>query len=155
MKCLGIFRVLVVFNFTIFYATMDAAEERAAKLARLNTIRRSLPHMTAAGLAALLDEVSGAGSPELRNRSHFSEATRAEVAKHDMCGPLLTTAPVAGKGSSDAELLMINPLSLTQAAYSSGGSFRELVHRALAKHGNSTEKPWRLILYGDEVVPGC
>ena len=66
-------------------------------------------------------------------------------------GHMLMRQPVAG----DAEgLLMVNIFALLQTAYASTAGYRHLIDQALAIHGNSYEKPWKLVLYGDEVVPG-
>lgn len=134
-------------------ATM-ASTGRPAKLARLNVMRRLLPHMSASAMSALIQDIDSHGLPELHGRSHFAEARTKELEQHCAYGPLIISVPVQCKDGSAADLLVVNPLSLLSAAYSNGGSFHEFFNKKHSQCPSSTDKPWHLVLYADEVVPG-
>ena len=131
-----------------------ATSSSEAKLRKLNDIRRKLPHMTASAMSALLDECTHHGIPELHSRHDMGKSTQAEIARHASYGTLLPNTILVDKQGAEANMLMINPLSLLQAAFGQGGSYTELVMDTLRKHPNSPDQPWALAVYCDEVVPG-
>lgn len=130
-----------------------AAMERAEKLRRLNVFRRSLPHISASALAAVLDEVARSGIPDLRSRYHCQEATALELLGDTPYGPLLTSVKVARIVGGDADVLVINPFAMLHKAALSVG-FDTLLRKAFARTPCTPEQPWNLIVYSDEVVPG-
>jgi hypothetical protein len=127
---------------------------RDSKLRKLNDMRRKLPHMTASAMSALLDEMSQHCIPELHSRKQLAEATQREISAHTGYGPTLSKSILVNKQGAGAEMLMINPLTLLQAAFGQGGSYTELVMDTLRKHPCSPDHPWSLAVYCDEVVPG-
>lgn len=132
----------------------SSSSSRDTKLRKLDDMRRKLPHMTASAMSALLHEVSQHGIPELHSKKQLAEATQRQISDHNAYGPLLSKSILVDKQGAGAELLMINPLSLMQGAFGQGGSYTELVMDTLRKHPCTPDKPWRLALYTDEVVPG-
>ena len=72
----------------------------------------------------------------------------------DAYGPMLRHVDMTDNMGQPSSMLMVNPLTLLQAAFEQGGSFTELILDTLTKHPSSPERPWKLILYSDEVVPG-
>ncbi len=135
-------------------ASSTSADAKEAKLRKLNDFRRKLPHMTASAMSALLDEADQHGIPELHSRWQLGKSTQAEIARHESYGTLLCNSILVDKQGAEANMLMINPLSLLQAAFGQGGSYTELVMDTLRKHPSSPDQPWRLAVYCDEVVPG-
>lgn len=131
-----------------------AAPDRAAKLRRLNDFRRGLPHISQSGLAAVLDEVERHGAPELHSRQAMQAATAAELSNSTPYGDLLVDLPVVSAKHTAMTLLAMNPIALVCLAYEQGGSFTQLFDAAWAQAPSTPDQPWRLILYGDEVVPG-
>jgi hypothetical protein len=132
----------------------SSSDSKDTKLRKLNEMRRKLPHMTASAMSALLAEVDHHGIPELHSRWQLGKSTQAEIARHESYGPLLCNSSLVDKQGAEADMLMINPLSLLQAAFGQGGSYTELVMDTLRKHPSSPDQPWRLAVYCDEVVPG-
>ena len=63
-------------------------------------------------------------------------------------------SPAVQLDGKTTDLLYVNPLSLLAAAVEEGGSFTELMLGALEEKGCSFEKPFHVLLYADEVVPG-
>jgi hypothetical protein len=132
----------------------SSSHTRDTKLRKLNAMRRKLPHMTASAMSSLLEEVEQHGIPELHSRKQLAEATASEISAHNGYGPMLSKSILVDKQGAKAELLMINPLTLLQAAFGQGGSYTELVMDTLRRHPSSPDHPWSLAVYCDEVVPG-
>ena len=128
--------------------------ERNAKLRKLNSFRRALPHVSATALASILDEVSREGVPALHKRSNFREATRLVVTNSTPYGPLLAEIPVMNKTLLMGTIQCINPLAYLYTTFSQGGAMSQLLQETMAGNQSSPERPWRLIFYADEVVPG-
>ena len=135
-------------------ASSSTDDPRAAKLRKLNGLRRHVPHMSASAMSSLLQELHEHGMPELHTRAHLAEATDHELNSHDAYGPLLYTEPAVTKTEQPTEIVLVNPLSLLYAAYEQGGSMTELIDKAMTDHPPTPDKPWRLLVYFDEVVPG-
>ena len=74
----------------------------------------------------------------------MGKSTQAEIARHASYGTLLPNTILVDKQGAEANMLMINPLSLLQAAFGQGGSYTELVMDTLRKHPNSPDQPWAL-----------
>jgi hypothetical protein len=52
-------------------------------------------------------------------------------------------------------MLYVNPLALMYRAFQQpNGGFYKLMRRRMGMYPSTPEKPWRLVLYSDEVVPG-
>ncbi len=51
-------------------------------------------------------------------------------------------------------MLVCNPFAMLHKAVAQGCSFSDFIKLRLAKHGSRPDKPWKLVLYADEVVPG-
>ena len=128
--------------------------DRAQKLGRLQRLRRSVPHVSASALAAVLAEVERDGVPELRSRKHMMEATEAEILVDGPYGKLITEIELIGCRGQTVRAIVANPLALLCRAFEQGGAFTELVLRCHRSQPSTPEAPWTLILYGDEVVPG-
>ena len=128
--------------------------DRAQKLGRLQRLRRSVPHVSASALAAVLAEVERDGVPELHSRKHMMEATEAEILVDGPYGKLITEIELIGCRGQTVRAIVANPLALLCRAFEQGGAFTELVLRCHRSQPSTPEAPWTLILYGDEVVPG-
>jgi hypothetical protein len=135
-------------------ASSSTDDPRAAKLRKLNGLRRHVPYMSASAMSSLMQEIHDHGLPELHNRAHLAEATDQELNSFNAYGQLLYTVPAVSKTELPTEIVLVNPLSLLYAAYEQGGSLTELIDKAMADHPSTPHKPWRLLVYFDEVVPG-
>ena len=69
-------------------------------------------------------------------------------------GPLIQEAPLYKDDGSSTTLFFANFQVYISALFNQGGSFTQLVHQAHAAMPSSQDRPWGLILYADEVVPG-
>ena len=127
---------------------------RAAKLQKVESFRRACPHVTAAGMAAILQEIDIHGAPELKQRKHFKEARDVRIAKHHAYGPLISELPVTLHNGESKTIPVVNVLSLLQALYSQDGSFTDLLKATCRRTGCSVEAPLNLLYYNDEVVCG-
>ena len=128
--------------------------DRDAKLRKLNTFRRRLPHVSTNALSAVLDEVERVGSPELHSRANLKEA-RDEIANAmTPHGPILGVVDAIGNNGQNIPILLVNPIALLHQAFSNGGGFTFMIMSKLQHHPCTRERPWNLIMYSDEVVPG-
>ena len=130
---------------------MDA---RASKLRRLEDLRRNNPQITASALSEVIQDIELNGLPDLNSRKHVAEARDYTVKGYNAYGPMLSTANVVCKDGTEKSLLFVNFLTMLQAAYQQGGGMQELVARTLSQHPCTAQKPWKIIFYSDEVVPG-
>lgn len=130
------------------------ADERALKYRRLEGFRRSVPHVSANALSAVLAEVAAQGLPESRSRWQVAQARLDSLEELTPYGSILTALPLVTKSGSATDLLIASPFALLHRAYKEGGSFTQLLDERLAAVPNSPEAPWRLVMYADEVVPG-
>lgn len=130
------------------------AMERAAKLRRLEGLRRENPHISASALSSLVQDIQVNGLPDLHNRKHLKEARDFRIQEMDAYGPLFTQAPVMHKDGKERQLMFVNFFSLFFALFQQGGSFTTLVKKTLEACPCSPAKCWELIFYSDEIVPG-
>ena len=128
--------------------------ERVAKLRRLEDLRRNNPHISASALSGVILDIEKHGLPELHCKKHVQEAREITLRDHTAYGPLLQTTNVICKDDSTKPLLHVNFLTLLQAMFGQGGGMTNLIKRTLERHPCSADRPWGLIFYNDEVVPG-
>ena len=134
-------------------------EGRAVKLRRLNAFRNKLPHVSASALAAVLQEATRVGVPEVHNRdavreSRDEELSSATCATGEPHGPLIQTVHLETVDGGSMALDVAHPLAILHHAWSTCGPFAAMMQRKLAQKQCSPEDPWSLIMYSDEVVPG-
>jgi hypothetical protein len=130
------------------------AESRHTKLRKLNAFRRSMPHVTASAMSQILKGIVDEGMPDLRSRNQMREATQGlmnEVTPH---GPLLVELPLRKLDGTDHTDWAVNPMAFLFHAYRNDGSFRTLLDETVVREEMSADKPLRLVVYADEIVPG-
>ena len=128
--------------------------QRPKKLARLQSLRRGVPYVSASSLSAILADVKQKGIPDLHQRKHFRQATIDSLAACSRYGPLIQELPVVKQDSSTGKILCTNLLSYMAGLFEQGGSYEELVRRTFAMDPCSLLQPWQVAMYSDEVVPG-
>lgn len=128
--------------------------ERAAKLRRLECLRRSNPHISASALSELIADIEKHGLPDLHNRKHVKEARDATLSQHTAYGPLLCTASVVDKSGNKRSFLYVNFPTMLQAMFMQGGGMCQLIKNTMLKKPCSAQSPWGICFYSDEVVPG-
>ena len=84
----------------------------------------------------------------------MKEATQLALDSHCAYGPILRSAIGTNKDHTIQPVLLVNLLSYMQALVSQGGSYTQLLMNTYRKHPCTRERPWRLILYGDEIATG-
>ena len=124
-----------------------------AKYRRLDRIRRALPHASISAVAGILKEIDEHGLPEVRSRSALARATASQLLRPTPYGDLLVHVDMPCNEGTDG-VLMIMPLPMLWRAYNNGGGFKTLLDRSLAIRPCTSETPWNLIFYADEVTPG-
>ena len=134
-------------------AHASEAMERAKKLARLQELKRSVPFCTASALAGLAQDIREKGLPELVQKKHVLESTKAALDK-DRYGPMMQTYPVELLDGSMETIWVTNFWSYLAALYADGGSYQDLLSRTAASVGMDEARPLRLVVYADEVAPG-
>ena len=131
------------------------AENRAAKLQKLNHFRRSLPHVSASALASIATAIAEEGAPAgLQNRNELRAARDTICKKTGPYGPILDHASVPGKNGGMIRIALANPFAMLYAALDKSANMRALFQDRLVVYPCSLERPWSLILYSDEVTPG-
>lgn len=133
---------------------MEPTGERHKKLARLQSLRRSVPYLSSSSLSAILVDLKEKGLPELHQRKHFLEATKKGLEACNRYGPIIQELPVVKVDGSPGHILCTNLLSYLAALYEQGGSYQELLRQTYAECPCTLTQPWSMAVYADEVVPG-
>lgn len=131
----------------------SSAMERAAKLQRLHYMRRSLPHISASALAAVLEDVQKFGNVDLHQRKHIRESTEKELSKWNAYGPLFHELTLVGF-EHPVQVVAVNVLTLFFAAFNQGGGWANLMMNLMQQSPPSPSNKYGLAIYSDEVVPG-
>ena len=131
----------------------SSAMERAAKLQRLHYMRRSLPHISASALAAVLEDVQKFGNVDLHQRKHIRESTEKELSKWNAYGPLFHELTLVGF-EHRVQVVAVNVLTLFFAAFNQGGGWANLMMNLMQQSPPSPSNKYGLAIYSDEVVPG-
>jgi hypothetical protein len=130
----------------------DAYVTRAKKTINL---RRSLPHVSGSAFAAIIRHCQENNVSDVI--SHRTDLVRARNCSLDDTpfGPLLVKVTLFGTPPhANKDMLVVSPFAYLYLAFKGGGGFTKLIYDRLRVHPNSIDRPWRLALYADEVVPG-
>ena len=115
-------------------------------------MRRSLPHISASALAAVLEDVQKFGNVDLQ-RKHIREATEKELSKWNAYGPLFHELTLVGF-EQPIQVIAVNILTLFFAAFNQGGGWANLMMNLISQSPPSPSNKYGLAIYTDEVVPG-
>ena len=135
------------------HIAMDG-QQRAAKLQKVEAFRRKCPHVTSAGLAAILQEVAASGAPELTQPKHMREAREHRISQCNAYGPLIDNIEVVLEDGSARSVPIVNLFSLLQSLYEQEGAYHHLLKKTCHEHQCSLDHPLQLLYYNDEVVCG-
>ena len=128
--------------------------DRATKLRRLDAFRRSVPHVTAAAFAKIL-EAAVRGIPELAcDRNAVRMARDLQVNEMTDYGPLIDTIPMVHKDGTINNLTIVNPFAQLWLAAKKCEGFSVMLQERLRTTASTHAAPWGLCIYSDEVVPG-
>ena len=129
--------------------------EQFAKLQRLGRFRYSLPHASQTALAAFCDAAAKGELPELTTRRHQYQARDAQMNADTFYGKVEQVVELHPQPPySSAQLRVVSPQAFLSVAFANGGGFREFLLNRHAQTPSSPERPWGLVLYGDEMDPG-
>ena len=126
-------------------------EPRSAKLARLQAVRSSAPHVSHSALAALLRVAAKEGLPDIKDvsRYHVAEA-RDRVAFMDTpYGPLHQHIDVGG-----VKVETQHPAAAMCAFCGASRALSALMSETAGRLQPTPAEPWRILLYLDEISPG-
>ena len=135
---------------------MASSSSRPHKLAKLQDFKASLPHLSQASLHAMVQEANKTGLPELSSSKHQREARRELL---DTCdggalGPLIQSCNVENTHGNPVQVCFTNLLTYLVALFARGGAFHNLLKQQHEHHPSSAAKPWHMVLYLDELIPG-
>ena len=128
------------------------AEERRAKLRRLDEFRRRVPHVSASALAAICQAIDADGMPELHDRAAMRAARDQVVASETPYGPVIQTIALE---RTEHPFEIAHPLAMLWHCFKSFDAWRALMVEKHRQRPSSPERPWSLVLYSDEVTPGA
>ena len=135
---------------------MASDSSRPQKLAKLQQFKASLPHHSQTALHAMVQEAKSSGLPEVSSAKHQREARREllKTCHGGALGPLIQEAPLQQVDGSPSTFVFTSLLTYLSALFSRGNSFQKLLASRHQACPSSTSRPWRLVMYLDELVPG-
>ncbi|CAE7515104.1 unnamed protein product, partial [Symbiodinium sp. CCMP2592] len=107
-------------------------------------------------LAAFVEVAKEQGLPE-KSSSNDQRKAREELLQSchgGLLGPLIQEAEVTTDDGAKVTMYFANLLVYLASLFQMGGSFHDLIQRKHRANPSSVSKPWQLILYADEVIPG-
>ena len=130
--------------------------DKPCKLRRLNDFRRSLPHVTASALAAILNAVRQHGLPkgDLSRKAFRAARDFQNKDLHTKFGPVLRSIEVKQHTSDLQTIPIANPFALVVVAVEHCPEFSRFLYALLVEKPSSPDDPWHIMLYSDEVTPG-
>ena len=101
---------------SVAYQCRIMAENRAAKLQKLNHFRRKLPHVSVRALGAIATAIAEEGAPDgLQNRNELRAARDSICKKTGPYGPILDHASVSGKEGGMISIALANPYNILKS----------------------------------------
>ena len=125
---------------------------RAAKLHRIEQLRRQVPHVSASALSAIL-QATRTDAPELITRAALREARNNIVDQDSPYGKMFSEMTLTTKDGDPVKFDVLNPAAMLYVAFLQCPAWRSLMETTMARHPCDLET-WQLILYCDEVTPG-
>lgn len=122
--------------------------------ANLQSFRQRVPFCSQSALAAILTLAKEEGIPECHKRKDIRSSVQQLVQSLQLYGPLLITISALTVLGESEPLVFGNIFSYLAGAYAAGGAFAEYFEKTHAKCPSSFSKPWKCILYADELHPG-
>eukprot|EP00438_Fugacium_kawagutii_P017417 Skav234034 [mRNA] locus=scaffold2485:5120:7207:+ [translate_table: standard] len=134
----------------------SSSSSKRPKLEQLQKFKAKLPAHSQAALAAIVEEIKESGLPEASSEKEQREARRLLIqdSHGGGLGPLIQQMPMLTSQGSHVQLAIANFLVFIQALFARGGSFHAMLRSKFSQNPSSIDRPWSLILYLDEVIPG-
>ncbi len=128
-------------------------EDARAKRARLALIGRG-SHVTARGRSSLLRDVRAFGLPSALSERSFAIARRQVASTLTPYGPLAQECKFPTANGVDITLPVQAPLAMLSHFASADGFFSHYLREAYTRCPPTRDRPWRLIMYCDEITCG-
>lgn len=122
--------------------------------AALQRFRQKVPFCSQSALAGILALAKKEGIPECHKRKHIRESVQQVVQAMQMYGPLLSTVTAMTLLGEPENLTFGNIFSYLAGAFAVGGAFGQYLQKVHSQFPSSFDKPWRCVLYADELHPG-
>lgn len=126
---------------------------RPAKLARVQALRVNIPYVSQSALAVLLKELEREPMPAC-NRQAIRDARNDAVRTHTPYGPLHQTIKVDLHEGDTVDIEIQHPFAMLYNTCRQSDVFSEFMSRVAAAHPSTVSRPWQLIIYTDEILPG-
>ena len=130
---------------------------RPRKCARVSQLQSTLPFLSGRALSALLTQLSPedlqSGRTANAIRHNLREERDAIVKSSTPFGPLHQTITAKTKDGT-LPIEVQHPLAMLHYLSARSSSLADLISRAAAANPPSHSRPWHIVLYTDEVLPG-
>ena len=130
------------------------AESKPEKIARLQSLKARLPHVSQSALASLLAIAQREKLPEVKYRQEVRDARDLTVKITTLYGPLHQKIPVLTKSGTYVDVEIAHPFAMLQHVCKVSELFANCLVRTVAKVPNNLRDPWNLLVYTDEVTLG-
>ena len=135
------------------FLSVMLGDTRAAKLRRLDRFRRSIPDVSQSALDAILRHARTC-LPDLLGRKAMRQGRDLQVNEVTPYGPVKVSLEVELLDGSKDTITVVNAFAQLWIASKRCEGFGKLLSECLAATPPSHDRPWKFILYSDEVVPG-
>ena len=130
------------------------ASDRPTKLAKLQSLRKRLPHISQSALAQLLRVAAQEELPACGGRSDVRAARDSLGSLVTPYGAVHQRARVHTTSDTMLDIEVQHPLAMLYHSCSTSPSLSGLLKQAIAAKAPTRTSPWRLVLYLDEIGPG-
>ena len=117
--------------------------------------RRNLPHMSASAFTEMVNYAKNHDISQLSSsRKRFADF-KAITLSDTPYGPIIVKKRLfCQPPHAHRDLVLVNPMAYMHTAFKAGGGFSTMLTNAMRSTPSTPDRPWRLVLYSDEVVPG-
>ena len=146
---------LVILFLAIQYLAMHD-DQPGPKRRKINDMRAALPFCSQSALAAICKDIAKHGLPDKISRhAIWKEATDfLEDTSMSMYGLIFQSAEATAVDNTKKQVTFVNFMSLLAGAFGKGGAFTDYLLQAHQRAPSSATRPWRCVVYTDEMRPG-
>ena len=126
-----------------------------SKAQRAMTVKRMFPHCSQSAFTSMVKLAKTTDMSDLPTSRKVYRDLRQQSLKDTPYGSMFLSVPlIAQPPHANTTMLVVNPFALLYTAFQAGGGFYDLIKAKSAEVPSSAQKPWRLCVYSDEVLPG-
>ncbi len=119
------------------------------------SVKRAVPHCSQTAFTGMVRMAKAMDLSSFPSTRVTYRSFKAQSLGDTPFGPMLVSVTLLAKPPyANKELHVVNPFSYLYTAHSTAGGFFDLIQAKVKSTPPSVEKPWRLVMYADEVVPG-